>query len=178
MPGGASCSPCLMPATQTLPLKPRRSSPSTGPPKDSGPTPSPRGCCSSRAAPRGQTPMVRTGGRDSCAKIHRLNFPLPQSSLPDPYQRGWTNWEGGGFCIILTGREQPHRGQGSGHWSPWLLHRAPSSLPLPPKLLRASAVCKYRRGSGPVHGGEKGFVSQLLHHTLHRHCFNCRLPGA
>lgn len=59
MPGGASCSPCLMPATQTPPLKPRRSSHSTGPPKDSGPTPLLRGCCSSRVAPQGQTRTVR-----------------------------------------------------------------------------------------------------------------------
>lgn len=88
MPGGASCSPCLMPATQTLLPKPRRSSLNTGPPKDSGPTPSLQGCCSSRAVPQGQTPMVRTGAertldkawgcfwscfRSSCAKIQGLS---------------------------------------------------------------------------------------------------------
>ena len=60
MPVDASCSLCLMPATPTLPPKPRKSSRSTGPPKDFGPTPSPQGCCSSRAVPQGQTPMVRT----------------------------------------------------------------------------------------------------------------------
>lgn len=67
MPGGASCSPCLMPATQTLPLKPRRSSRSTGPPKDSGPTPLLRVCCNSRAAPRGRIRTVRTGGGGTVA---------------------------------------------------------------------------------------------------------------
>lgn len=60
-PGGASCSPCLTPATPTPPPKPRKSSRSTGPPKDSGPTPLLQGCCSSRVVPRGQTPMVRAG---------------------------------------------------------------------------------------------------------------------
>lgn len=60
-PGGASCSPCLTPATPTLPPKPRKSSRSTGPPKDSGPTPLLQGCCNSRVVPRGQTPMVRAG---------------------------------------------------------------------------------------------------------------------
>lgn len=95
MPGDASCSPCLMPATQTPPLKPRRSSHSTGPPKDSGPTPLLRGYCSSRVAPQGQTPTVRpeaqytlgwswwVGGplellQDSCAKIQGLNIHLPK----------------------------------------------------------------------------------------------------
>lgn len=63
MPEDASCSLCLMPATPTLPPKPRKSSRSTGPPKDFGPTPSPQGCCSSRAVPQGQTLMVRTGLR-------------------------------------------------------------------------------------------------------------------
>lgn len=61
MPEDASCSLCLMPATPTLPPKPRKSSRSTGPPKDFGPIPSLQGCCSNRAVPQGQTLMVRPG---------------------------------------------------------------------------------------------------------------------
>ena len=61
MPEDAYCSLCLTPATPTLPPKPRKSSRSTGPPKDFGPIPSLQGFCSNRAVPQGQTPMVRTG---------------------------------------------------------------------------------------------------------------------
>lgn len=61
MPEDAYCSLCLMPATPTLPPKPRKSSRSTGPPKDFGPIPLLQGFCSNRAVPQGRTPMVRTG---------------------------------------------------------------------------------------------------------------------
>lgn len=62
MPGDVSCNLCLMQAIQIQPQKPRKSNPSTGQPRDSGPTPLQLGFCSNKEATPGLTLMVRITG--------------------------------------------------------------------------------------------------------------------